>query len=58
MRKLKWLFYGVILGFFAAHAINQTAEGQRLFARVNRGIAEFKKAFAAGYRETSEGEDD
>ena len=51
MGKLFWLVTGVVLGFVGAHFVNQTPEGRRFFARVNRGMDEFGRAFAAGYRE-------
>lgn len=55
MRRLLWLSSGVVVGFIAAHFVNQTPEGRRFFARVNRGVEEFNRAFSAGYRE-AEGE--
>ncbi|MFV0433549.1 MAG: hypothetical protein ACK5LO_06200 [Leucobacter sp.] len=54
MRKLQWLLSGVVLGFIAAHFVNQTAEGRRFFDRVNRGVEEFQRAFATGYREADD----
>lgn len=51
MRALKWLLGGVVLGFVAAHFVNQNPEGRRFFERVNRGVEEFGRAFAAGYHE-------
>jgi len=50
MRKLLWLMTGVVLGFIGAHFVNQTPEGRRFFARVNRGLDELGSAFVAGYR--------
>ncbi|MBK0418171.1 hypothetical protein JD276_03900 [Leucobacter sp. CSA1] len=50
MRKLFWLLFGVVLGFVAAHFVNQSPEGRRFFERVNRGTREFGDALAAGYR--------
>ncbi|WP_053383886.1 hypothetical protein [Leucobacter celer] len=55
MRKLLWLMSGVVMGFVAAHFVNQTPEGRRFFTRLNRGVEEFNRAFSAGYRE-AEGE--
>ncbi|WP_449282571.1 hypothetical protein [Leucobacter sp.] len=55
MRRLLWLLSGVAVGFVAAHFVNQTPEGRRFFARVNRGVEEFNRAFSTGYRE-AEGE--
>lgn len=49
MGKLFWLVTGVALGFVGAHFVNQTPEGRRFFARVNRGVNEFSRAFTAGY---------
>ncbi|WP_053353167.1 MULTISPECIES: hypothetical protein [Leucobacter] len=49
MGKLFWLVTGVALGFVGAHFVNQTPEGRRFFARVNRGVDEFGRAFTAGY---------
>ncbi|MBL3686921.1 hypothetical protein D3248_08150 [Leucobacter zeae] len=51
MRRLQWLLSGVVLGFVAAHFVNRTPEGRRFFDRVNRGLDEFGRAFATGYRE-------
>ncbi|MFT4231732.1 MAG: hypothetical protein QM606_03015 [Leucobacter sp.] len=51
MRKLLWLSSGVVLGFIAAHFVNQTSEGRRFFTRLNRGLAEFNRAFSAGYHD-------
>ena len=51
MGKLFWLVTGVVLGFVGAHFVNQTAEGRRFFARVNRGVDELGRAFASGYRD-------
>lgn len=49
MRKLTWLLSGAVLGFVAAHFVNQTTEGRRFFDRVNRGMSEFSRAFTSGY---------
>ena len=51
MSKLKWLLGGVALGFVAAHFVNSTTSGRRFFDRLNRGMSEFGRAFAAGYHE-------
>ena len=51
MRKLTWLVCGVVIGFIAAHFVNESPGGRRFFGRVNRGIEEFQRAFAAGYHE-------
>lgn len=51
MRKLMWLLSGVALGFVAAHFVNRTPEGRRFFDRLNRGVDEFGRAFAAGYHD-------
>lgn len=51
MRKLPLLLTGVVLGFVAAHFVNQTPEGRRFFGRVNRGVEEFRNAFESGYHE-------
>lgn len=51
MQKLRWLVGGAVLGFIAAHFVNQTPEGRRFFDRVNRGVAEFNRAFDKGYHE-------
>ncbi|MBK0421202.1 hypothetical protein JD292_03780 [Leucobacter sp. CSA2] len=51
MRKLMWLFWGVVIGFVAAHFVNQNPEGRRFFDRVNRAVQEFRRAFATGYHE-------
>ncbi|QIM16623.1 hypothetical protein G7067_09740 [Leucobacter insecticola] len=51
MQKLRWLVCGAVLGFVAAHFVNRTPEGRRFFDRVNRGIAEFNRAFDKGYHE-------
>ncbi|WP_336659531.1 hypothetical protein [Leucobacter sp. USHLN153] len=49
MGKLFWLLTGVVLGFVGAHFVNQSPEGRRFFERLNRGVDEFGRAFAAGY---------
>ncbi|MGO1538221.1 MAG: hypothetical protein ACTHW3_02505 [Leucobacter sp.] len=51
MRKLSCLITGIILGFIAAHFVNQTVEGRRFFDRVNRGTREFSDALASGYHD-------
>lgn len=51
MSKFRWLVTGTILGFVAAHFVNQTPEGRRFFDRLNRGINEFNRAFDRGYHE-------
>lgn len=51
MRKLTWLFFGVILGFVAAHFVNQSPEGRRFFDRLNQGAREISDAVVTGYRE-------
>lgn len=58
MRKLLWLLNGVVLGFVAAHFVNQTPEGRRFFDRVGRGVEEFGRAFSAGYHEAEADADD
>lgn len=50
MRKLFWLTFGVALGFVAAHFVNSTPEGQRFFARVDRGAKQLGEAVVSGYR--------
>ncbi|GAA1620564.1 hypothetical protein [Leucobacter chromiireducens] len=54
MRKLTWLLGGAVLGFVAAHFVNQTPEGRRFFDRVNRGMSEFSRAFTSGYEAEAE----
>lgn len=56
MQKLRWLVGGAVLGFIAAHFVNQTTEGRRFFDRLNRGIAEFNRAFDKGYHDAEPGE--
>lgn len=51
MSKLRWLVTGAIVGFIAAHFVNQTTEGRRFFDRLNRGLEEFNRAFDRGYHE-------
>lgn len=51
MSKFRWLVTGAILGFVAAHFVNQTTEGRRFFDRLTRGINEFNRAFDRGYHE-------
>jgi len=58
MRRMQWLLGGVVLGFVAAHFVNRNPEGRRFFDRVNRGLDEFGRAFAAGYREEESGAPD
>jgi hypothetical protein len=54
MRKFSWLVTGVLLGFIAAHFVNQTPNGRRFFEQVNRGAREFSDAVADGYRVAEE----
>lgn len=54
MSKLSWLFTGVVLGFVAAHFVNQTPDGRRFFDRINQGAREFNEAVQAGYRRGEE----
>jgi len=54
MRKLLWLIFGALLGFVAAHFVNQSPGGRRFFDLVNRGAREFGGAVAAGYRVAEE----
>lgn len=58
MRKLLWLLGGAVLGFIAAHFVNQTPEGRRFFGRLNRGLEEFNRAFSTGYHEAESEADD
>ncbi|RGE19563.1 YtxH domain-containing protein [Leucobacter sp. wl10] len=58
MRRLLWLLAGAVLGFIAAHFVDQTPEGRRFFARVNRGVAEFNRAFSTGYHEVEQAAED
>ncbi|QYM76071.1 hypothetical protein [Leucobacter luti] len=57
MRKLLWLLNGAVLGFVAAHFVNQTPEGRRFFDRVNRGVNEFSRAFTTGYEAEADADD-
>ncbi|GAA1611090.1 hypothetical protein [Leucobacter chromiireducens] len=57
MRKLMLLLGGVVLGFVAAHFVNQSPEGRRFFDRVNRGMSEFSRAFASGYESEADESD-
>ncbi|SJN12413.1 hypothetical protein FM113_14830 [Leucobacter sp. 7(1)] len=57
MRKLTWLVSGAVLGFIAAHFVNQTTEGRRFFDRVNRGMSEFSRAFTSGYEAEAEADE-
>lgn len=50
MRKLSLIGFGVIVGFVAAHCVNQNPSGRRFLERVNRGAEEVTKAFSSGYR--------
>ena len=51
MSKFRWFVTGSILGFVAAHFVNQTTEGRRFFERLNRGVSEFNRAFDRGYND-------
>lgn len=51
MQKIKWILGGVILGFFAAHFVNQTPGGKSFFDRVNQGLKEFNDAVLSGYND-------
>lgn len=55
MRKFKWLVGGVVIGFIAAHYVNQTPEGQRFFGRISQGAREFNDAVYEGYRKGDAG---
>lgn len=50
MQKFKWLCGGVVLGFVAAHFINQNPNGRRFFEKLNQGAKEFNEAFNSGYQ--------
>ncbi|QIM18533.1 hypothetical protein G7066_07735 [Leucobacter coleopterorum] len=58
MSKFRWLVTGTILGFVAAHLVNQTTEGRRFFDRLNRGLEEFNRAFDRGYHEVEPSNED
>lgn len=48
---MKWLISGIVLGFVAAHFVNQNPSGKEFFDRVNQGAKEFNDALAAGYNQ-------
>jgi hypothetical protein len=51
MKQLFWLIVGVIAGFFVAHKVNQTEQGQAFFATVDSKTRDFTEALVEGYKE-------
>ena len=51
MKQLFWLTVGVIAGFFVAHKVNQTEQGQAFFASIDAKTRDFTDALVEGYKE-------
>ncbi len=51
MKQFFWLIVGVIAGFFVAHKVNQTEQGQAFFANVDAKTRDFTEALVEGYKE-------
>ena len=51
MKQLFWLTVGVIAGFFVAHKVNQTEQGQAFFATIDAKTRDFTEALVEGYKE-------
>ena len=51
MKQAFWVIVGVVLGFFAAHQINQTEAGREFFADVNAKTRDFTDALVTGYKQ-------
>lgn len=49
MKSIVWFIVGIAAGFVAAHQVNQSAQGQALFASVNSKARAFGAAIADGY---------
>ncbi|MCI2958885.1 hypothetical protein MN032_14390 [Agromyces atrinae] len=49
MKSVLWLTIGVVAGFVIAHQVNQTTEGRRFFANVDRKARDFTEAVSEGY---------
>ena len=53
MKQLVWFVIGVAAGFAAAHQVNRTEKGRRVFDDLNRRGQEFGGAVTEGFRERS-----
>jgi hypothetical protein len=49
MKTFFALVAGIALGFFAAHQINRTEQGQRFFSELDAKARDFGAAVADGY---------
>jgi uncharacterized membrane-anchored protein YhcB (DUF1043 family) len=50
MRAVLTLIAGVLLGFVAAHIVDNTPRGHEALARLDTRLDGFRRAVAAGYR--------
>lgn len=50
MKYLFVLAVGTILGFYAAHRVNQTPKGQEFFTGLDSRLKTFSSSVADGYR--------
>jgi hypothetical protein len=51
MKKVLWLIAGIGIGFVVAHQVNQTAQGKKFFASVDKKTKDFADSIVDGYRE-------
>lgn len=50
VKQIFWIAVGVVLGFIAAHQINQTEQGRAFFNDVNGKTRDFTDALVQGYK--------
>jgi hypothetical protein len=51
MKNILWLVLGVAVGFVVAHQVNQTSDGRRFFADLDKHAKGFTASLADGYHE-------
>jgi hypothetical protein len=51
MKQLFWIAVGIVAGFFVAHKVNQTEQGQIFFANLDGKTRDFTEALVEGYKE-------
>lgn len=51
MKQLFWIAVGIVAGFFVAHKVNQTEQGQIFFANLDVKTRDFTEALVEGYKE-------
>jgi hypothetical protein len=51
MKQALWLIVGIVVGFFVAHKVSQTEQGQQFFDDINAKTRDFTDAIVEGYRE-------